>query len=1182
DVAGGGAPCTAGVGACQAVGTVVCTPRGPACDAVPGQPVAELCDGIDNNCNGAIDDAPECGRELCDNGVDDDGDGDVDCADDDCAAFPGCVPPPVELCDNGIDDDGDRDVDCADGDCADFPGCQPPPVEDCLLAGDEDGNGLADCEDPVCADFPGCEPGVVEDCAAPGDEDGNGLSECEDPACVGTPGCEIPIAPAGEAIQIFGSLDAADPTWERPADDCTPAPGDLHFYEVFHIVNDTGAPQVIDLLATYAGGDGFLHVYATPFDPTAVDGCLVGNDDGFDLSESVIEGVGIGAGEVLAVVVSTFAANAEIGDYDVVIATRAPVPQDPTPIAPRGQSIELVGTLDANAPTWERPNGDCSPSPGDLHYFLAAPIVNETGVAQIIDIAAAFGGDGYLHIFADPFDPAELAGCLAGDDDGPGGINSSLIEGIPMAPGEVLWVVVSTFAANAEIGDVTVTISTRVAEVPGDAQPIAAPGGQIAVGGSIDAADPTWERPNANCTAAPGDLHFYEAFAIVNETGAPQVIDIDASFGDDGYLHVYADPFDPAGVAGCVAGNDDAAPGQTLSSAIGDVEIAAGEVLWVVVSTFAADTEIGDYDVVISTQIPPAPEDCATPGDEDGNGLADCDDAACADFPLCPTPIAPRGDSIAFAGALDAADPTWERPGADCVASPGDRHFYDAIPVINETAFAQTLDIQALFAGGDGFLHVYADPFDPTGVAGCIVGNDDGNGVGDSAIEGVEIAPGEVLWIVVSTFGPNAPIGDYDLTVATRPVEGPGGDPQPIALPGGEISVLGAVDANDPSWERPNANCTASPGDLHFYEAVPIVNQTGRAQTVDIEATFTVDGYLHVFADPFDPTLIAGCIVGNDDAGGTLRSAVAGVDIAAGEVLWVLVSTFNPNVELGDYELVVTTVAPDPEPIAGPGAEIQVFGSIDAADPTWARPDEACGAPAAGRFYEAFPIVNNTGAAQVIDLLATFAGGDGYLHVYAAPFDPASLDNCIVGDDDGPGGVGTSLIEGVDIAAGEVLWVVVSTFAANAPIGDYDVVISTQGEPPAGTSIAAPGGTIQLLGSLDAGDPTWARPSAVCGVRNNVVHFYDAFVIVNDSGAARNIDIDVAFAADGYVHLYRAPFDPANLAQCIAGNDDGPGGVNSSRLTNRAIANGEALVIVVSTFSQNAAIGPYTVTVTTL
>ena len=70
--------------------------------------------------------------EICDNGVDDDGDGLVDCEDPDCSAAANCNPSITEICNNGIDDDGDGLVDCDDPDCSSASNCvnqnQPPVV----------------------------------------------------------------------------------------------------------------------------------------------------------------------------------------------------------------------------------------------------------------------------------------------------------------------------------------------------------------------------------------------------------------------------------------------------------------------------------------------------------------------------------------------------------------------------------------------------------------------------------------------------------------------------------------------------------------------------------------------------------------------------------------------------------------------------------------------------------------------------------------------------------------------------------------------------------------------------------------------------------------------------------------------------------------------------------------------
>ncbi len=76
-------------------------------------------------------------REICNNGTDDDGDGDIDCADTDCAGSALCT---ETICSDGIDNDNDGATDCADSDCAGMlPDC---PVGVTFLRGDatQDGN----------------------------------------------------------------------------------------------------------------------------------------------------------------------------------------------------------------------------------------------------------------------------------------------------------------------------------------------------------------------------------------------------------------------------------------------------------------------------------------------------------------------------------------------------------------------------------------------------------------------------------------------------------------------------------------------------------------------------------------------------------------------------------------------------------------------------------------------------------------------------------------------------------------------------------------------------------------------------------------------------------------------------------------------------------------------------------
>ena len=170
--------------------------------------------------------------EHCEDGIDNDEDGDVDCDDSDCASVFVCKNPsmdvgpapdagprgdagsgsgpgedggpapaadaggtagdfdggttvagdvggPVEHCSDGIDNDGDMFTDCADEDCYGVGDCGGD-LEICDDEIDNDGNGAVDCDDPHCAEQAVCtgeNPRVtcmeLMECVA----------ECHDDAC---------------------------------------------------------------------------------------------------------------------------------------------------------------------------------------------------------------------------------------------------------------------------------------------------------------------------------------------------------------------------------------------------------------------------------------------------------------------------------------------------------------------------------------------------------------------------------------------------------------------------------------------------------------------------------------------------------------------------------------------------------------------------------------------------------------------------------------------------------------------------------------------------------------------------------------------------------------------------------------------------------------------------------------
>lgn len=191
-----GQACTNGFGKCERMGTLFCSGDGlgTACDAVPGSPEPESCDGIDNDCDALIDeDFSELGQPctngdgLCEN------DGVYICALDGvtvrCDAIP--LPPQPELCDaldnncDGVVDDG---FDVGAGCFVPFPGgCQAPGALACAEDGRSSVCEITDPEDTDSDGFPDvCDCAPVDPfratlaAGAPGSCDFDGDGSCNE------------------------------------------------------------------------------------------------------------------------------------------------------------------------------------------------------------------------------------------------------------------------------------------------------------------------------------------------------------------------------------------------------------------------------------------------------------------------------------------------------------------------------------------------------------------------------------------------------------------------------------------------------------------------------------------------------------------------------------------------------------------------------------------------------------------------------------------------------------------------------------------------------------------------------------------------------------------------------------------------------------------------------------------
>lgn len=102
--------------------------------------------------------------------------------------------------------------------------------------------------------------------------------------------------------------------------------------------------------------------------------------------------------------------------------------------------------------------------------------------------------------------------------------------------------------------------------------------------------------------------------------------------------------------------------------------------------------------------------------------------------------------------------------------------------------------------------------------------------------------------------------------------------------------------------------------------------------------------------------------------------------------------------------------------------------------------------------------------------------------------------------------------------------------------------------------------TVQSFAGSNIGGPTWYRPNGSGPtISGNLVHFQvQGFRL----GHSTTCFVYGQQSFDGYLHLYRDSFDPgAQLANLVAGNDDGDLGVGSSSLAGLALSPGDYLLV---------------------
>ncbi len=261
-----GAICTKGLGACQVVGAVACDQGGAiTCDAVPASPSPETCDGKDNDCDGQIDEDFGLGVPCTSTGANCKRAGISKCTASGqiiCDAAP--AQPLPELC-NGDDDDCDGLVDedfvlgtpCEAGNGA----CASYGITGCTVA------GLVCLAVPTAPKAETCN-GLDDDCDGQTDDGFPVGTACQviGPGCIGdgswactlTGGtaCDgecLPVSPpADEGEHEPGDGDATSSSTDGGSD---AADSDMNGDSGVHLVPGTGGDNDVALTGGNSGDD---------------------------------------------------------------------------------------------------------------------------------------------------------------------------------------------------------------------------------------------------------------------------------------------------------------------------------------------------------------------------------------------------------------------------------------------------------------------------------------------------------------------------------------------------------------------------------------------------------------------------------------------------------------------------------------------------------------------------------------------------------------------------------------------------------------------------------------------------------------------------------------------------------------------------------------------------------------
>ena len=626
---------------------------------------------------------------------------------------------------------------------------------------------------------------------------------------------------------------------------------------------------------------------------------------------------------------------------------------------------EGTHAVDNTASAVDGPNDCDSNMAGDVWFSYTA---SASGDATIETCGSAGTlDDTVLIVYDGAACPVAGDACLASDDDGCTSPNFNSTVSMPVTAGTTYLVQVGGW--NGATGTTDLVIDVAMANDDcATATPVVG-GGTFPFDNTLSVAD----GPN-DCDSNMATDGWFSYTSTVTGTAT---IETCGSAGtlDDTVLIVYDGAACPVAGDPCLASDDDGCNSPNFNSTV-TIPVDAGVSYLVQVGGWNGAT--GSTDLVIVETGAGNPEDCATPGDEDLDGLADCADDDCFGEALC---AGDRCDNATAVGegsfAFDNSASGVDGPN-DCDTNMGADMWFAYTATISGDATIETCGSAGSL--DDTVLIVYDGAACPVAGDACLTSDDDGcTSPNFSSTVGLSVTAGTTYLVQVG--GWNGAQGASDLNIS-------------VTIPGDTcadaITVAPGttpVDNSAQIADGPN-DCDSNMGaDMWFsYTAT----ETGDATIETCGSAGTLDDTVLIVYDGAACPVAGDACLASDDDGCTSPNFNSTVTIPVVSGSTYLVQLGGWNGATGTTDLVITETAGVSETFCDDGLDDDGDTLIDCDDPDCVNAFNCQACPTFGSTS-----TDPTDASGVVAACAITSGehtDNEYWRIY--PTDAASGTNC--------------------------------------------------------------------------------------------------------------------------------------------------------------------------------------------